>query len=99
MKVIITESRLERVAINWLNDNYGDLVPYENKELKFIFFKKNDEVIFEYNKETGSAYISYDNIWSFLESIFGLKYKEIQLLIKEWLRGHYNLDVTTTFLY
>jgi hypothetical protein len=25
MKLIITESKLEQVAINWLNKNYGDL--------------------------------------------------------------------------
>jgi hypothetical protein len=26
MKIIITESKLEKVAIKWLNDNYGDLM-------------------------------------------------------------------------
>jgi hypothetical protein len=57
---------------------------------------KDDKFIFYYNKKNGYVGISYDKIWSFLESFFGLEYKEIQDLTKEWVEEHYKLGVTTT---
>ena len=48
MKFIITESKRTRLAINWLNNNYGDLIPYETKKYpNIIFFMKDGEVIFD----------------------------------------------------
>ncbi len=84
-------------VFKWLNSEYGDLTPYETEEYpNHIFFMKDGEVIFRYDKKNGYLYISYDKIWSFLESFFGLKNKEIQDLTKEWAEEHYKLDVTTT---
>lgn len=52
MKFIITESKRTRLAINWLNNNYGDLIPYETKKYpNIIFFMKDGEVIFDYHKK------------------------------------------------
>ena len=97
MKVVITESKRDRLVIKWLNDNYGDLIPYEtSRSLNHIFFMKDDEVIFDYNKKNRDVYISYDKIWTFLESFFGMEYKEIQYLTKEWVGEHYKLRVGTT---
>ena len=55
----------------------------------FRYVKGNN--MFIYNKENGDAYVNYDDIWSFLEKSFGLKYNEIQGLIKDWLGEVYNL--------
>jgi hypothetical protein len=65
----------------------------------FRYVKGNNMVI--YNKETGYAYVNYDDIWSFFEKSFDLNYDEIRELIKDWLSEVYNLrEVTprTTFL-
>ena len=97
MKVIITESQKDRAIIKWLNSEYGDLTPYETEEYpNHIFFMKDGGVVFEYDKINKSAHISNDEIWSFLESFFGLEYDEIQDLTKEWVEEHYKLRVTTT---
>ena len=89
---------MDRAVLKYLNTIYGDLTPFEtDKHPNFIFFMKDGEVIFDYNKKNGKVYISYDRIWSFLESFFGLKYEEIQDLTKEWVEEHYKLSVTTTF--
>jgi hypothetical protein len=97
MKVLITESKRDRLVIKWLNDNYGDLIPYKtDKHRNYIFFMKNGEVIFEYNKIYGWVYISYDKIWSFLISFFGLNNTQIQDLTKKWVEEQYKLDVTAT---
>ena len=99
MKIIITESKIEKAAINWLNKNYGDLKPYDSiKYPDIIFYKNDDGVILQYNKKTGVVFISYDEIWSFLESFFGMEYLQIQGLTKRWVEEHYNLRVTTMFL-
>jgi hypothetical protein len=97
MKVIITESQKDRAIIKWLNSEYGDLERYGKKKYPdYIFFMKDGEVVFDYNEVNGIVFISYDKIWSFLENFFGLEYKEIQDLTKEWVEEHYKIRVTTT---
>jgi hypothetical protein len=91
---------MDRAVLKYLNTIYGDLTPFEtDKDPNFIFFMKDGEVIFDYNKKNGKVYISYDRIWSFLESFFGLEYEEIQDLTKEWVEEHYKLSVTTTYYF
>ncbi len=97
MKYIITESQKDRAIIKWLNLEYGDLTPFETeKHPDYIFFMKDGEVVFDYNKKEGVVYFSYDKIWSFLDSFFGLEYEEIQGLTNKWVEEHYKLRVTTT---
>jgi hypothetical protein len=98
MKYIITESRLNDIVIKWLDNNFNGLVPYELKRYpNFIFYRKNGQIIFDYNKKNGTVYISYEEIWSFLKSMFGMNFDEIQELTKEWVEEHYNLKVTSTY--
>jgi len=100
MKLIITESKLEQVAINWLNKNYGDLEKIEtDKYPNFIFYRKGDKIIFYYNLKSGYVYVNYDEIWSFFESYFGMEYEQIQDLTKAWVEEHYKLGVTTTIAF
>ena len=82
---------------NYLNKEYSGLVRYETDGWKdYIFFMKDGKVIYEYNKKNGVVYLSYDKIWSFLSSFFGLEFEEIQVLTKEWVEEHYKLGVSTT---
>jgi hypothetical protein len=100
MKYIITENQLNRAALRFLNTEYGDLVPYETDKFPvYIFFMKDGEVIFDYNKKNGYVAISHNKIWSFLESFFGLEYEEIRDIITQWVEEHYKLRVTTTVPY
>jgi hypothetical protein len=93
-------NKLKHTIINYLNKEYPELVRYEtDKYPDFIFFMKDDKVIFYYNKINGWGFISYDKIWSFLDSFFGLNDMEIKDLTKQWMEEHYKLDMTTTFLF
>jgi hypothetical protein len=97
MKILITESKLERVAINWLNDNYGDLEPYETEKYpNQVFYRKGKEIIFSYNKKNGMFFVNYQEVWSFFKSFLGLENEQIRELTKIWVEEHYNLRVTTT---
>jgi len=90
---------MDRVILKYITTNYGDLELYESdKYPEHLFFMKDGEVIFDYNKETKVVFISYEDIWSLLENFFGLKYEEIQDLTKQWVEKYYKLDVTKTLL-
>lgn len=97
MKIIIKESKIEKLAIGWLNNNFGDLEPFHSNEYpEYIFYIKNGEVIFDYNKKNGLVYISYDHIWSFFIPFFGLHDEQIRDLTKQWVEEYYKLEVSTT---
>lgn len=88
---------LKHKIIQYLNSEYGDLEQFEmEKYPDYIFFMKDGKVISDYNKKNGLTGISFEKIWSFLSSFFGLEYGEIQDLTKEWVEEHYKLRVTTT---
>ena len=93
MKLIITENKRDKVAIKWLNDNYGDLVSYRPKKrisyINYIFYKKGNEIIFDINKHSGDVYVS-NVIWSFLSGMFGMSYEHIEKITKEWITNHYH---------
>jgi hypothetical protein len=97
MKIIITESRLERVAFNWLNDNFGDLEPYETEKYTCcIYYLKNKNVVFEYNKKDKDVFINYE-ISTFLKHFLSRDSQQIQELMKEWIKEYYNLKVRTVY--
>ena len=97
MKIIITENKLERLAIKWLNENYGDLEPFETEKYPdYTLYRKGDEVIFDYNKKNEVVYVSYDEIWSFFKSFFSMSNQQIKDITKIWVEEHYKLRVTTT---
>ena len=55
--------------------------------------KKN---IMVYDRKNKTVYINYYEIWSVLQSYFGLNYSEIQRFTKRWLNEVYNLRGITT---
>jgi hypothetical protein len=62
------------------NEFYWTFYRYEKKNNLIVYDNKNRE-----------AHISYENIWSFLEKGFDLKYKTIKELTHTWLYKEYNL--------
>ena len=81
---------LKRVL--WLNNNFGglekvikdDRTYYVDSDRKPLFYYLQDS-------ENKNCYISYDRIWSVLETKFGMTYKEIRVVMGEWLESTYNL--------
>ena len=94
MKILITESKLERTVIKWLNGNYSDLESYEdNEHPDYLFYKQGNTLVFYYNKKNRKVYIEYDEIWSNLEGYFGMEDIQVMPIIKTWLEEKYNLSV------
>jgi DNA-binding transcriptional ArsR family regulator len=77
-----------------------DVVQDEKDQDLTLFRYKPKYKLMVYDRENGQVYVSYEDIWIFLKSNFGLNRTEIQELIKEWLDEVYNLrGVTPTSSY
>ena len=96
MKRVMT--KLEKLCIKWLNENYSHMVPFIMKEYPdYIFHMKDGKCILQHNKKNGYVYINYNEIWSFLKSFFGLEYEQRKGIITYWLEETYNLKGLTPF--
>ncbi len=89
MKYIITENKLNNVALRWMNDSFNPdelEIVKSKKHPESIFFMKDGEVVIEIETSHGK-YAWFDNkkIWSFFESVFGLHYEQIKIVLSYWL--------------
>jgi len=91
MKIIITESRLNSAVLKWLDKEFGNLTEVVKGEVTF-YVDQDGLPLFMYYQEDKDLfiYISYDRIWGLLESIFGIKYEQIQDILRIWLEETYN---------
>ena len=95
MKFIITENKLEKVVLAWMNKNFSpdQLETVEHPDYPIsIFFKKNGVVVMEQDAKFKRFYFDYDSIWSFFESFFGMKYQQIQQVLIKWLEETLKLE-------
>ena len=94
MKMIISESRLEKTAIHWLNKNFGDLEKFTTNRIPSAIFyrtKVGKEIIFEYDSHYETIYVSKEYVWLFLMDMFGLDDNQITQLIDRWFQNRYNV--------
>ena len=95
----MNKNKLDKVVITWLNDKFGNLTEvvrdgrtiYVNEDRLPLFYYYQDE-------KNGYVYISYDKIWSFLKSFFGLEYEQMKDIITYWLEETYNLKGLTPYM-
>ena len=96
MNIQVNKHQLERVVIKWLNQYYGNLIPKKDKnEPNSLFYVNNNKVMMEYDQENGEVLISYGYIWSKIELLFHLNYRDIQSIMKVWLEETYKLGGVT----
>jgi hypothetical protein len=91
-------TKLETIAINWLNKNYNHMEPFIMEEYAdYIFHMKDGKCVLQHNKKSGYVYVSYREIWSFFESYFSMSNQQIKDITKIWVEEHYKMGVTTTW--
>ena len=90
------KNKLDKVVITWLNDKFGNLKPIVRDD-KTFYINEDRLPLFYYfqDEKNGYVYINYDEIWSFLKSIFALKSLQIKGIITHWLEETYNLKGLT----
>ena len=64
-----------------------------------IFWFRDSNCIFDYNKENGYFWVNYVLVWSVFESEFGLNYDQIKGLIKGSVEEHFKLKDVTPYRY
>jgi hypothetical protein len=96
MKVIITENRIFSVAKKELTKHFGDLIPFQTKSYPNIVFytDKNQKIYIQYIESFKKAGV--DEIYSFLEDIFGFDEDQINEIMTEWFQEQYGLNVKRT---
>lgn len=94
MNFIITESKLEKTIIQWLNKNYGHLNLFKSKkQFQYIFFIKDKNVIIFYDTETEVLYVPNDHIGYVLKEMLGIEKYYAELLINIWVTQKYNIHI------
>jgi hypothetical protein len=90
-------TKLEKLCIRWLNENYSHMVPFIMKEYPdYIFHMKDGKCILQHNKKNGYVYVSYREIWKFFEDYFSMDNQQIKDITKIWVEEHYKMEVTST---
>jgi hypothetical protein len=92
-------TKIEKLCIKWLNDNYNHMEPFLMKEYPdYIFHMKNGKCILQHNKKNGYVYVSYKEIWKFFELYFSMSNQQIKDITKIWVEEHYKVGITTEWL-
>ena len=89
MKYIITESRLNKFILDWLDEN---LTRIDYTSLPRVFFVRDNDGVMFHDKRNGYVNIT-NKIWRLLKQFFGLTNEEVHEITKEWVEECYNLDV------
>jgi hypothetical protein len=98
MKYIITENKLDKVALTWLNNTFGDLTPVVKVDKTYYVNEDRLPLFYHYqDSKNDNVYINDYEIWSFLESMFGMEHQQIQGVIRDWLEETYNLKGMTPY--
>jgi hypothetical protein len=84
MKLIITESKRNRLAINWLEDEYSELKLYKERGSNVMSVYHNGIFIMQYNYILKILFVS-GKIWDFLRHMFGFNNDEISKILIEWM--------------
>ena len=88
----LLKSKLEKSAIRYLNEMYGDLEVYRTDKFPdCVYFVKDGRFYMRQDLGGSRLYIDNDTMWSELENIFGLNRDEIKHIITKWAEQTYNL--------
>jgi hypothetical protein len=63
-----------------------------------IWYYKDGNFVLEHDIKNGTCWINWSNIWSVLNSEFGLNYQQIKELTTNILKQHLKHNVVTTKL-
>jgi hypothetical protein len=93
MYIIINQPQLVKVVKLYLTRSFGNLTPktISGYPDSVFYVNSDNQIIMEYDTELKNVWMSYKLIWSKLESLFYLKLTNIKLIMKAWLKEHYNL--------
>lgn len=92
MKFLITESKIEKLIIDWLDKNYGNLKA--STDSQDILYKNDDgESILYYSKFFNMVTIINPSLIKMLWSIFNLEESSLRPIFIPWFKKHYGISI------
>jgi len=92
MKIIITEGKLNKVILKWLDNEYGNLTQVvKGNKVSYVDQDGLPILIYYQNKNHGGIYVNFQKVWGLLGNIFGIDRQQIQVILKIWLEETYNI--------
>ena len=94
MKIIITEGKIQIIALQWLCDKFCDLESASAGSNTYYFYEQ--AVVMKKHQVHAYiiVYIDYDHIWKFMAEVFGLEHDDIVATILDWLEMCYGIKDT-----
>jgi hypothetical protein len=90
----------EKSYERWFKEQLTNLYISKSKQHNdILIYKKDDDVLFNYNEKNGWFYIDFNKIWSVFQSKYHLNYNEIKILTKDIVEEQLNLKVIITIEY
>jgi hypothetical protein len=97
MKIIITESKLNKVVLKWLDREFGNLTKVSNDN-QIQYVDQDGDPLIKYLIHTKQiVFVDYYRIWRMVGNIFGMGFQQVQDILKIWLEETYNLKGCTPF--
>ena len=92
---------LTKKVKEFIDDKLEGLVKFEMYEYpNYIFYKKDDIILFEQDLKKERLRCSYEHYWSFFRNDIGLNHNEIQELTRGMVGTHLNCkEFTPRFFY
>ena len=91
MKFSITESKLNKVIFNYLNQKH--FIKKEINDRIYFLYNIDDEYAqIRYDKNDGKCYISYDLLTE-ISAFFSLQNSESEKIIVKWIENSINMEV------
>ena len=96
MNYIITESKLEKVIIKYLNKFYGDLEQVQQSDYwGLVNFNKNGKTYIQLNTKTNWVWLPKSSLSEELVEVFNLSSLGIKDIISKWVGETYGLTNVT----
>lgn len=75
--------------------NYLTIKEDKVKYPGYIFYFKDDQCYFQYNKKTGNFHCNFNKVWLIFEKKYHMKHGDIQIFIKNMVEEHFKLKGLT----
>jgi hypothetical protein len=100
MKILLTENKMQRLAVTWLNDRVGPLTGHEVGNLPGYYHFRYEGLdgsmpIFDYDTRNDKNIVYFKDrvLVSLLQGYFPLNEEESKEVIQKWLEEFHNLDI------
>jgi hypothetical protein len=92
MKIIITEGKLNKVILKWLDNEYGNLTQVvRGNKVSYVDQDGLPILIYYQNEKHGGIYVNFQKVWGLLGIIFGMNRQQILVMLKIWLEETYDI--------